>query len=233
MGQRCDEMHMEMQLTGYSPKTIKAYIGHMRAYTRLHGKSPAEMGDDEIRKYLYHLKVERQLSVSNISQAYSALKLFYTKVLQRSWNIDRIPRPKKEKRLPVILAQEEVQKLFKVTTNLKHRAILMTAYSAGLRVQETTQRKVTDIDSKRMTVRVEQSKGRKDRYTLLSETLLPELRAYYKAYRPQSWLFPGKDPDKHAACETLQRVFNRAKKKPESESRQRFIRSAIVLPPTF
>lgn len=233
MGKLHDEMHMEMQLTGYSPKTIKAYIGHMKAFTRMHGKSPAKMGDNEIRTYLYHLKVEKQSSGSNLCQAYSALKFFYTRVLKRSWNFDRIPHPKKEKKLPVVLAVEEVQKLFKMTTNLKHRVILMTAYSGGLRVQETAHLRVTDIDSKRMTIRVEQSKGRKDRYTLLSEMLLSELRTYYKAYRPQTFLFPGQYPDKQVTTATLQRVFNRAKKKPESESRQRFIRSAIALPPTF
>ena len=160
MGKLRDEMLVEMQLKNYSERTIDVYIGHMKAYTRMFGKSPTELGDDAIRKYLYHLKVEKQVSVSNIAQAYSALKLFYTKVLDRSWNFDRIPRPKQEKKLPVVLSAEEVRKLFEVTANLKHRAILMTAYSAGLRVKETTQLKVKDIDSGRITIRVEQGKGR-------------------------------------------------------------------------
>lgn len=233
MGKLRDEMLMEMQLIGYSRKTISSYLGHMKAYTKMHGRSPAEMGDDEIRKYLYHLRVEKQVSASNISQAYSALKLFYTRVLHRSWNFNRIPRPKQEKKLPVVLALEEVQKLFAMTPNLKHRVILMTAYSGGLRVKETAQLKVTDIDSKRMTIRVEQSKGRKDRYTLLSKALLPELRAYYRQYRPQIWLFPGKEPGKLVSTETLQKIFHHAKKKPESASRQRSTPCAIALPPTF
>lgn len=102
--------------------------------------------------------------------------------------------------------------LFDVTKNLKHRVILMTAYAGGLRVKETTQLKVIDIDSKRMTIRVEQSKDRKDRYTLLSKNLLPGLREYYRQYRPQAWLFPGKDPDIPLTSGTLQKIFNRLKK---------------------
>ncbi len=233
MGKLRDEMLMEMQLTGYSEKTIESYIGHMKAYAKLHGKSPAEMGEDEIRKYLYHLRVERQVSPSNISQAYSALKLFYTKVLKRDWNFDRIPRIKREKKLPVVLALEEVHRLFEVSTNLKHRMILMTAYSAGLRVKETALLKVSDIDSKRMTIRVEQSKGRKDRYTLLSKRLLGELRAYYKQYQPQSWLFAGKEPNKPISVATLQRIFKQAKKKPESISPLPSIPYVIALPLIF
>ncbi len=233
MGKLHDEMLMEMQLRNYGEKTIESYIGHMKAYTRFHGRSPAEMGDDEIRQYLYNMKAERQLSGSNIAQAYSALKLFYTRVLDRTWNFDRIPRPKQEKKLPVVLSMEEVLKLFEVTTNLKHRAILMTAYSGGLRVKEVTQLKVTDIDSKRMTIRVEQSKGKKDRYTLLSETLLPDLRDYYRKYRPQTWLFPGKNPDIPLTTGTLQKVFISAKKKPVSESLQPFTPFATASQPTF
>jgi len=233
MGKLREEMLMEMHLTGYSEKTIESYIGHMKAYTKLHGKSPAVMGEDEIRKYLYHLKVQRQVSPSNISQAYSALKLFYTKVLNRSWNFDRIPRIKREKKLPVVLSLGEIQRLFEVITNLKHRAMLMTAYSGGLRVKETAHLKVSDIDSNRMTIRVQQSKGRRDRYTLLSARLLVELRAYYKQYRPQSWLFAGKDQDKPITIATLQRIFKQAKKKPESASLQHFIPCVIALLPTF
>jgi integrase len=232
MGKLRDQMLMEMQLRNYKPKTIEAYIGHMVGYTKLFGKSPAQMGEQEIRKYLYHLKTEKKTSYSNINIAYCALRFFYTKVLDRRWNVDKIPRQKTEKKLPVVLSQQEVQKLFNVTSNLKHRVILMTAYSAGLRVGETTRLKIQDIDSHRMQIRVEKGKGAKDRYTLLSDALLPELREYYRVYRPQTWLFPGKTADKPISPDTLQTIFKRAKKKPASEKRRRFTPCGIVLPRT-
>jgi site-specific recombinase XerD len=233
MGKLHDQMLVEMQLRNYSEKTIDAYIGHMKAYTRLFDRSPAEMGEGEIRRYLYYLKTEKKVSTSSISQAYAALKLFYTKILNRTWNIDKIPRPKQEKKLPIVLSLKEVQKLFDVTDNLKHCVILMTIYSAGLRVSEAAHLQLTDIDSTRMTIRVEQGKGNKDRYTILSKALLPELRAYYKVYRPESWLFPGSEVDRPVSTTTIQRLFQKAKKKPVFASLPLSIPCATVLPPTF
>lgn len=230
MGKLRDEMKMEMELRNYSPKTIQAYIGHMTAFTRMFHKSPAEMGQAEIRQYLHHLKTVKKVSYSNINIAYSALKFFYTQVLRRQWQVMKLPRPRMEKRIPLVLAPAEIEAMLEATENLKQRVILMTAYSAGLRVLETAQLKVTDIDSQRMTIRVEQGKGKKDRYTLLSKSLLLALREYYKQYRPKLWLFPGKHADKPLATETLQELFQRAKKKPASASALRFIPCATVLP---
>jgi integrase/recombinase XerD len=230
MGKLRDQMKMELELKNYAPKTIKAYLGHMEAYTRLFMKSPAEMGEDEVRKYLHHLKTVKKVSTSNINIAYWALHFFYVKTLHRDWKVEKIPRPKKEKKLPVVLAQEEVRKLLATVSNLKHRVILMAAYSGGLRVSEVANLKVADIDSQRMMIRVEQGKGKKDRYTLLSKTLLENLRLYYKAHRPKKWLFPGNRPDEPIDAGSIQRVFKRAKKKPVSSSLPPFIRSAIVSP---
>lgn len=213
MGALGRQMVMEMQLRNYSPKTIQAYTGHIAAYTRLFDKSPAELGDTEIRQYLHHLKIEKKVSSSNINIAYSGLKFFYTKVLDRSWQVDKIPRPKREKKLPVVFSHAEVEALLEAADNLKQRVILMTAYSAGLRIKETVHLKISDVDSDRMTIRVVQGKGRKDRYTLLSEILLVKLREYYLQYRPSSWLFPGKDPDKPLASESLRSIFCDAKTK--------------------
>jgi len=230
MGKLRDQMQMEMELRNYAAKTLKAYLGHMTAYTRLFMKSPAEMGVAEVRKYLHHLKTVKKVSSSNINIAYWALHFFYVKTLHREWNVEKIPHPKKEKRLPVVLAQEEVKKLLEAVSNLKHRVMLMTAYAGGLRVSEVANLKVTDIDSKRMLIRVEQGKGKKDRYTLLSQTLLDNLRNYYKAYRPQKWLFPGNQREEPIDAGSIQRVFKHAKKKPVSESPRPFIRCAVVLP---
>jgi site-specific recombinase XerD len=213
MGKLREQMKMELELRNYAPKTIKAYMGHMVGYTRLFMKSPAEMGEEEIRKYLHHLKTVKKVSSSNINIAYWALHFFYVKTLHRDWSVEKIPHLKKEKKLPVVLAQQEVKKLLEAVSNLKHRAILMAAYSGGLRVSEAANLKVADIDSQRMLIRVEQGKGKKDRYTLLSQTLLENLRSYYKACRPQKWLFPGKQLDEPIDAGSIQRVFKRAKKK--------------------
>jgi site-specific recombinase XerD len=230
MGQLRDQMKMELELKNYAPKTISAYLGHMEAYTRLFKKSPAEMGETEIRQYLHHLKTVKKVSTSNINIAYWALHFFYVKTLHREWKVEKIPHPKKEKKLPVVLAQEEVKKLLAAASNLKHRVMLMTAYSGGLRVSEVANLKVVDIDSKRMMIRVEQGKGKKDRYTLLSQTLLENLRNYYRAHRPQKWLFPGSRPNEPIDAGSIQRVFKHAKKKPVSSSLPAFIRCGIVSP---
>lgn len=233
MGQLRDQMKMELELKNYAPKTISAYLGHMTAYTRLFKKSPAEMGETEIRQYLHHLKTVKKLSSSNINIAYWALHFFYVKTLHRDWNVEKIPHPKKEKKLPVVLAQEEVKKLLEAVSNLKHRVMLMTAYSGGLRVNEVAHLKIEDIDSKRMTIRVEQGKGKKDRYTLLSKTLLENLRLYYKANRPRKWLFPGNPPHEPIDAGSIQRIFKRAKKKPVSSSVLPSIRCGIASPRIF
>ena len=233
MGKLYDQMKMEMELRNYAPKTITAYLGHMTTYTRLFKKSPADMGEQEVRQYLHHLKTVKEVSTSNINIAYWALHFFYVKTLHREWKVEKIPHPKTEKKLPVVLAQEEVKKLLEAVSNLKHRVMLMTAYSGGLRVSEVADLKVTDIDSKRMLIRVEQGKGRKDRYTLLSQTLLENLRNYYQAYRPNKWLFPGSRPDEPIDAGSIQRVFKQAKKKPVSSSPPPFIRCAIVSPRIF
>ena len=228
MGQLRDQMKMELELKNYAPKTIIAYLGHMTAYTRLFKKSPAEMGETEIRQYLHYLKTVKQVSTSNINIAYWALRFFYVDTLHREWKVEKIPPPKKEKRLPVVLAPEEVKKLLEVVSNLKHRVMLMTAYSGGLRVNEVAHLKIEDIDSQRMTIRVEQGKGKKDRYTLLSQTLLANLRNYYQAYRPPKWLFPGSRANEPIDAGSIQRVFKHAKKKPVSESPRPSIRCGIV-----
>ena len=145
MGKLKDQMLMELELRNFSPNTIKAYLGHMISYVKLFGKSPAEMGDEEIRQYLYYLLKEKQTSWSNINIAYCGLRFFYTQVLHRQWNVDHIPRPKKEKHLPNVLSYSEVDRLFEATRNLKHRVIFKTAYASGLRVGEVANLKICDF----------------------------------------------------------------------------------------
>jgi len=211
MGKLRDQMLMDMELRNFSPKTIKAYLNHMTNFTRKFGRSPAEMGETEIRQYLYYLKKEKGASWSNINIGYCALKFFYTKTLHRDWNVDHIPRPKGEKRLPVVLSRSEIKKMFDATGNLKHLAMLMISYSGGLRVSETAHLKIEDIDSSHMLIRIDQGKGSKDRYTLLSEVALQALRRYYLKYRPTRWLFPGRDNGKPIDTGTIQSLFKEAK----------------------
>jgi integrase/recombinase XerD len=179
-----DQMKMDMELKGFSVKTQDAYIRYVKTFVEYFGKSPMQMGEDEIRQYLHHLITEKQLSTSHINVVHSALKFFFTTTLQRQWNNIKIPRTKSPKKLPIVLAGSEIKQLLDVTINPKHRAILMTTYAAGLRVSETANLKLEDIDYKRMQIRVNEGKGKKDRYTILSAVNLKLLRDYWTLYRP-------------------------------------------------
>ena len=231
MGELQDRMVMAMRLRNFSTKTIKTYLSLVKGFVRTFGKSPIEMGEEEVQKYLQTL-VDAQKSWAMIRLAYSALKFLYADTLQREWKVEKLPPCKREKRLPVVLSTGEVKRIFDAVANLKHRTVLMTCYSAGLRVGEAVHLKVTDIDSERMQIRVEQGKGKKDRYTLLAVTLRDQLRAYWRVYRPQKWLFAGMKPGAAFSVRSVQQVFTRAKKKRGSSSLLAFIPFAIVLPHT-
>ncbi len=217
MGEIRDQMVMAMQMRNFSQRTIKDYLQHVKLYVRMYGKSPAEMGEKEIQKYLQSL-VERKMSWSTVRLTYSALKFLYKDTLKQEWKVEKLLRVKTEKRLPVVLSGEEIRSLFGAVKNMKHRMVLMSCYSAGLRISEAVHLKVADIDSQRMQIRVEQGKGKKDRYTLLSTTFLEQLRRYWKLYHPYEWLFPGKMPDQALTITGVQRTFTKAKKKPGSPS---------------
>jgi integrase/recombinase XerD len=207
MGKLRDQMEMDMKLRRLSPKTISCYLGCMKKVAVHFGKSPAELGDEEIRGYLHYLMEVRKASQSVVVQNYSALKFFFEKTLEKPWNVSKIPRCRQRRKLPGVLTKQEVESIFSATKNLKHRAILMTIYSGGLRISEATRLKVSDIDSGRMMIRVNEGKGLKDRYTLLGERNLEMLRRYYKAYRPLDWLFPGRKPSEPVSVSAVQRVF--------------------------
>ena len=151
----------------------------------------------------------RNISVSQQNQRINAIKFYYEKVLNRKKEYYRISRPRKESKLPTVLTKEEVNSLIQMTKNLKHRCILMTIYSGGLRRSELINLKVTDIDSQRMLIKVCGAKGKKDRYTLLSERLLSELRKYYKVYLPRQWLFEGQEGGPYSAT-SIERIFRDA-----------------------
>jgi len=156
---------------------------------------------------------ERKLSWSTCDTYVAALQFFYGVTLGRTSLRLAIPPRKSEKRLPEILSAEEIQRLLAVTANVKHRTLLMATYAAGLRVSEVARLKPTDIDSQRMMIRVDQGKGNKDRYTILSPRLLQQLRDYWRLYRPKDWLFPGRTPGDHIDRVSVFKVFVAAKRK--------------------
>lgn len=209
MGKLRDQMKMDLELKNYSLRTVETYLGCVRSFAGYYGKSPEGMGRNEIRDYLYYLLKEKKASQSAVNQAYSALKFLYHTTLRREWDSLKIPRCKTSKRLPVVLSRQEVERLFSATRNLKHRAILMTIYSGGLRLGEATHLRVSDIDSERMTIKV-RGKGNKDRYTLLGRRTLEILRVYWKIYHPVGWLFASRRLDQPLSHSTVQKAFKEA-----------------------
>lgn len=196
----------EMEIRHYAPKTIRLYVDNVARFARYYGKSPDQLGREEIRRYLVHLVEEKGLAVGSYKQALAALRYFYRWVLKRGDLVQDILSPRPERRLPVVLSLNEVQRLFAAISSFKHRMILMTAYSAGLRISETVNLQVTDLDSERMVIRVCQGKRKKDRYTVLSPVLLVMLRHYWWAARPVSYLFPGRRLNKPMSISTVQRA---------------------------
>lgn len=210
MGKLQDRMRRDMELKNLSPRTIETYLFCMREFVKHHGRSPEELGDEEIRQFLHYLIKEKKASQSKVNQSYSALKFFYERSLGRGWNNTTIPRCKRGKKLPVILSLEEVSRILSSIENLKHRTILTTIYSGGLRISEGVNLRLSDIDGSRMMIRVRQGKGDKDRYTLLGERTLELLREYFKTYRPIHWLFPSEKGDWPLTVSTVQKAFKQA-----------------------
>ena len=212
MGKLREQMKGDLELRGLSPHTRDNYLRHVSQFSCHYGRSPRHLGEKDIKEYLLYLIREKKVSTSTVNQCYHALKFLYERTLNRMWVMARVPRVKRLKQLPVVLDREEVESLFSVTKNLKHRAILMLIYSSGLRLTEAAHLKVTDIDSKRMLVRIKQGKGRKDRYTILSKAALEVLREYWSQYRPKEWLFAGRFPGKPLTGRSIQKVLIKAKK---------------------
>ena len=205
------KMIRDMQLRRFSPKTHEAYLSAVKGLAKHYHRSPDQINEKEVQDYLLYMLNERKLSWGTCDQRAAGLEFFYRVTLNRPASEFQLPRRRHAQQLPEILSPSEVEAVFGVVTNLKHRAILMTAYSGGLRLNVVLHLKITDIDSARMMIRVEQGKGNKDRYTVLSQRLLEELRAYWKTHRPQVWLFPGQN-GQHPLHETAaQRVFGKAK----------------------
>src|SRR5215475_15872766 len=182
----------DMQVRNLSPHTQASYLQQVSLFARHFRTSPDTLTPEHIRTYQIYLTNEKKLATSSIHTAVAALRFFYRVTLKKEWTFEEdIPLPKKPQKLPVILSPEEVLHFLGCVERGKHRVILTTCYAAGLRISEAVRLKVVAIDSARMVIRVEQGKGRKDRYVMLSPMLLEILRSYWRAVRPKEWLFPG------------------------------------------
>jgi integrase/recombinase XerD len=197
----------DMQIRNLTTNTQRAYVAQIVRFAGHFRKSPDLLGPAEIRAYLIHLTQERRLAASSIIVAVSALRFFYTVTLKRSWVVkDDIPTGRQAKKLPVVPSKDEVAQFLGAVANLKHRMILTVCYATGLRISEAVHLKAAAIDSKRMVIRVEQGKGRKDRYVMLAPKLLDLLRDYWRRTHPGEWLFPGDRPGRPVSPLTIDRT---------------------------
>ena len=197
----------------YSPNTIKTYVSYMKAFREEFSDRDLDtINTREINEYLSSLILTKGISSSQQNQRISAIKFYYEKVLGRKKAYYRLSRPRKQKKLPKVLTTLEVELILSQCKNLKHKCILMTLYSGGLRRSELINLRLADIDSKQMLIRISNSKGNKDRYTLLSETLLSQLSEYIRFYRPKYWLFEGQGGGQYSAT-SIENIFRKALKK--------------------
>jgi len=199
-----------LKLKGYSPKTIKSYKNHILRFFSYVKKSPEQVCDRDVRDYMLYLLETLSCSHSYVNQALSAIKIYFVEIAHRSDLTYDLKRPKKEKTLPEILSKEEVARILGSVKNIKHKAILYLIYSSGLRVGEVVRLSVTDIDPDRMLVHVVQGKGRKDRYTLLSQVALDVLNRYRLVEEPEDRLFPGGGEGEFLTERSVQKIFKAA-----------------------
>ena len=203
----------DMQVRQLSPHTQRAYIANVARFARHFGRSPAELGPEEIRTYQLYLTIERHLGPSSLVVAVSALRFLYRVPLTRPWSFDVvIPIPKRTRPLPVVLSPAEVVQFLAGVSRPLHRTRLTTCYAAGLRISEATRLTVRAIDSQRMVLRIH-GKGAQDRDVMLSPTLLEMLRAWWRVHRPAHWLFPGARPDTPIGRGAVQQACHQARRR--------------------
>lgn len=205
-------MVQDMRLRNLAPKTQQEYLRWTIKFSLHYGKSPADLEPEDIRSWLVHLVEVEKKSISTYGVAAAALRFLYAQTLHRQWVLPYIALPKREKRLPDILSQSEMVAFLEVELTQKERVLLSAIYAGGLRNTEACKLKVTDIDSQRMVLKIVQGKGRKDRYVALSTRLLEDLRIYWKAYRPSTWLFPNKDGSGPITASMVRTICKRAAK---------------------
>ena len=200
----------DMTARRFKEKVQKDYVRHVRTFTEFLGRSPDTATSEDLRRFQLHM-AQRQIGAPTINSAISALRFFFTETLERPDLVRPLRLVNEPRRAPVVLSPEEVARLLQAAPGLKYKAALSVAYGAGLRVSEVANLKVSDIDSGRMMLRVEQGKGQRDREVMLSPQLLQLLREWWKAARPQVWLFPGQNPINPVTARQLNRAVTVAK----------------------
>ncbi len=210
MGKFYDLMDREIRVRGLSERTRETYLRSMRCFVRYFMLSPDRLTVEHVKQYQLHLTKERRVAWSTFNVHVCAIRFFYRNVLAVDWSVEHLAYQRTGRRLPVVLSGQEVVALLDVLTNVKHRAIVMALYSAGLRCGEALHLRVADIDSRRMMIRVARGKGRKDRYVMLSSALLDELRRYWVESHPGPWLFPGEHRHRPLTNSSVQKFLAHA-----------------------
>jgi site-specific recombinase XerD len=204
----------DMQVRNLAPRTQQTYLEQVARFARHFGRSPALLGPAEIRAYRVYLAIEKRLTPASLAVAVAALRFLYTVTLQRAWTVEVvIPTPKVPDKLPVVLSPDEVLQFLACAPGPKHRAILTTCYAAGLRISEVLHLRPTDIDSRRMVIRVDQGKGQQDRYVMLSPKLLELLRTWWRVERSPVWLFPGDRPGQAISKTAVEKACHTARRR--------------------
>lgn len=204
-------MIRDMALRGFSPRTHASYIAAVVRLAKYYKRAPDQLTNEEVQAYLAHLIQERKLSWSTCSQAAHAFRFLYHVTLGHPRTAFHVPAPKQPQKLPELLSREDVWRLLNACTHLRHRLLLATTYAAGLRVSEVIALKVSDLDADRMTVRVAQGKGAKDRYVPLAKRLLQDWRSYWRSEPPRVWLFPNRQGTRPIDITVAQKIYTMAK----------------------
>lgn len=212
------KMIEDMQLNGLSGATQKSYLGHVRQLAAYYSKSPDQLSEAEVRRYILYLQNEKGAAHSTCGVAVAALRFLFQKTLQKEWPLFDLVRPRNKKKLPVVLSQEEVQRILDCIRRQRHRVCLTTIYSCGLRISEGIRLQISQIDSEYMRLHICQSKGNKDRYVPLPQHTLDLLRQYWATHRHAKWIFPGSPgngrplamADGPVVASTVNRAFNAA-----------------------
>jgi len=214
----------DMRVRNLSPQTQSSCVLQVSLFARHFGRSPEVLGPEEIHAWQVHLTDDRRLSPASIAVAVSALRFLYKVTLRRTWIFEEVlPAPKQPQQLPVVLSPLEVVRFLGCVDDIKHHAILTTGYAAGLRISEAVHLTVDAIDSRRMVIRVDQGKGRKDRYVMLSPCLLETLRAYWPAVHAREWLFPGDLPGQPITRHAVANACRKAHRNVSTTMRQALV----------
>jgi site-specific recombinase XerD len=200
----------DMLLRGLAPTTQRSYIHYVAEFAKYYNTSPERLDLEAVRQYQLYLLNEKKLSPQSVNSFVSAVQFLYLVTLEMPWGKENFSRARLGSTLPVVLSPEEVAQFFDHIPSVKYRAVLMLCYGAGLRIGEAIAVKVADIDSQRMVIRIEQGKGRKDRYVMLSPRLREVLRSYFRAARPTDWMFPSWRPDRHLSAASVSQTCREA-----------------------